>query len=290
MKRILFFAIWYLLFSGDAVFVAYSGSSEDKNVILSPREGTLEMLSTNTRRVEFTRWGKIKCRIGSKEYKRKNGCGLAFVEFVAEEYRVWAGGSWSYGSQMFARYRTRSPGTLEDYVFVQYIRGCMYTVRFEDGVWNVYYDVVRKQFGKDVLFRHETWEFDNVYPERIYYAVPGYPTHYWYRWNDVAGSFERKTEHVYGEEKPPVSELYVRDRPSTAFFMEEFGAARNVSLELVICLYSASQVPRGISKEEIDLSDALACFAWKSSFVFNPETKEFEGRDGIVSECAEVNE
>ena len=80
----------------------------------------------------------------------------------------------------------------------------------------------------------------------------------------------------------------MKDRPSGAFFLEEFSVAKNISLELVICLYPAEDVPRGIPKEEVCLSNAVGCFAWNSSFIFNPETKEFEKKSGIVKECGNI--
>lgn len=255
----------------------------------------------------------------NKECEKSGTCSLNQADFTVENYRIkileepnpekTAG----YGTRMFARYRTDSPATLEEYVFVQFIRGCVYETSLVNGKVVVTYQVARHHFNPNlsVTFKHPEWAVDTDNPDPAYSSMPktasylacGTDTaspfcdisqrearYFFLRWNTEPGSTDRKTEQLYGEKRPEIPEAYVADHPAQAFFYNSNyrtpDSARNVSLQFRICLYKARDVPLQMSPADpVDLPNPITCFEWDSSFIYDWVTGKLEHRNEIVQEC-----
>jgi hypothetical protein len=213
-----------------------------------------------------------------------NTCSLKRIDYLVQDYKVGVVGDYNYGTRFFAKYETDSLETLDDYIFVQFIRGCMYATKVKDNDIFLYYPIARYHFGKAVEFRHNDWVIDTDD------ADPSYPSNikrqsrnFWLRWNTTPGSTYYETEKIYGFERPSFPELYAVDRPGQAFFMNR--TAKNVSLKFRMCIYKKSDVPRIIEPENTNFATPIHCFEWKSSFIYNHGEERFSSTDEIVAAC-----
>ena len=189
----------------------------------------------------------------------------------------------SYGTTMYAEYSTKDLDQVQDYAVVQYIKGCMFESKMEvDGSLSKRTAMIREFFNKKVKFEHPQWVIDSVDVDPVYNSYPNF-RHGAYRWNEVAGSYAKATEHYFLNQEPDTPRLYVRDLPSGAF--EKGGSAKNVSLQFETCLIETSKVPL-IATPSLDLrSEALACFSWNSSFVYNFQTKQYDSPKNLDPYC-----
>lgn len=217
-------------------------------------------------------------------------CSLKRVEYLVQDYRIRVGGGYNFGTRLFARYQTDSLSTLEDYVFVQFIRGCVYTTERKNGVVTILRDIDRYHFEKIRIFKHAEWVIDSFDKDPAYYSIAGLPRHFAYRWNKKPGSTAKETEMIYGREWPDFPELYVADRPATAFYMNR--SARNISLRFKTCIYKSRDVPFTANPNEIEFAEPINCFFWNSSFIFSHRKKMYEsGNSGeIAPACRDMSE
>lgn len=209
-------------------------------------------------------------------------CSLKKVIFREQQYRLGSEGDYSYGTALYAWYETNSLDTLEEYVFVQFIKGCS----FASGIDNetTYVMNRRKYFGEWIVFKHPHWVIDSTDKDPVYNSYPGYKRHFFYRWNEGRGSTYWKTERYYGQIHPIFPELYISDLPNLAKESPN-NRAYNVSLEFQIGIYRTEDVPTEIQPDNITFAKPLFSFEWSSSFVFNHDTKTFEQPDEIVPLC-----
>jgi len=61
----------------------------------------------------------------------------------------------------------------------------------------------------------------------------------------------------------------------------------NISLKFKTCLYLRKDIPRKSTPTEIDLTKAISCHDWSSSFIFNHDENKYESPEGIDSFCLE---
>ncbi len=212
-----------------------------------------------------------------------NTCDLKEARVRIKDYKVLIDGSYSYGTGLSAHYRTDAVANLENYVWVQWIKGCTFETKVVAGQTQVNYGVSREFFGKNVTYLHPDQVVDSVDQDPVYNSYEGHPRHYLYQWSRVPGSTERKDRELYGIKKPTVPELYVMDHPGTAFMLD--GDARNISLEFKICLYRNADAPAQARPEDGEYPGALTCFDWASSYVFNHATGAVENPAGLHPAC-----
>lgn len=206
-------------------------------------------------------------------------CDLKQIRYVVEDYEILVDGGHSYGTRLFAWYTTDILDTLENYVFVQVIKGCQY---YSSKLDNNIGGVARDHFSERVIFNHKDWVIDSIDTDPVYFSTPK-SRHFNYKWNTKPGSTNNKTEKIYGLEKPNRPELYISDRPGTAFYMN--GNAKNISLAFKICLYKTLDVPKTTSPDNVDFGIPIHCFYWYSSWVYNHQNNKFEGPYSISPVC-----
>ncbi|OFZ18604.1 MAG: hypothetical protein A2X94_01550 [Bdellovibrionales bacterium GWB1_55_8] len=217
-------------------------------------------------------------------------CSLLGASLTVENYRVNFSDGASFGTKAHVAYETSSLETLEDYVVVQFIRGCQFESSRKNGQVKTEHSIERELFGQIVPLVHPEWIVDSTDRDPVYNSASerGVPRHHYYRWNLVPGSFEKKTMRYYGQAKPINPRLYVQDLPGTAFATGTANneSAKNISLEFRSCIYKAKDVPE-ISVPENLLPEAkpVVCFDWRSSFIYDFERRLFTSQNGISESC-----
>ena len=177
-------------------------------------------------------------------------------------------------------YVTNTVPALENYAFVQFIKGCQY-YSSDDGKLNVSY-LARDHFSKRIIFCHKDWVIDSLDTDPAYYSTPS-SRHFNYKWSTTRGSVSENPQKYYGFEKPVYPELYVTDRPGTAFFMN--GNSKNISLSFKTCLYRTADIPKETTPENINFGKPISCFYWDSSWIYNSASGKFQSPYYIVKTC-----
>ncbi|OGN08426.1 MAG: hypothetical protein A3J46_05840 [Candidatus Yanofskybacteria bacterium RIFCSPHIGHO2_02_FULL_41_11] len=218
------------------------------------------------------------CQVGST-------CDLKRIDYLVEDYRVELQEGPNYGTRMYAKYETDNVESLTEYVFVQFIKGCMFTSRVVGNQIINSLDIGRYLYRNSekepaVIFKHPDWEIDSPDRDPVYYSISGSDRHSNYRWNTEPNSFLDETEKYFGQEIPEEPKLYIRDRPGTAFYARD--KAINVSLYFRLCLYKAKDVP---VEPGIINTKPIHCFRWESSFVYDHEAGKFEYPYEIAPVC-----
>lgn len=186
----------------------------------------------------------------------------------------------NYGTAVNIEYVTRTPASLEDFAVVNFIRGCQFYTKFNQGKVGRHYTILIGSFGKEIPYRFPDWRIDSLDVNPMYNNTPEEDVarlgtlHGSYRWNRVKDSFEDKTEVLFGDERPTTGRLYVSDRPGQAFVDDDGEAAYNISVEFRTCLYRTRDVPRVASAENVDFAAPIACHEWRSSYVYDFVRKE----------------
>ncbi len=216
---------------------------------------------------------------------KNDTCDLKKFSILRSDYKIEIEGIYSYGTSLFAEYETNSVGALEKYGIVQFIRGCAFnSYKNKDGLIVKEKNYSKWQFDEIKEFCFTKWVIDSMDKDPFYNSDEEEPRHYLYRWNVTPNSFDKKTEEFYGEEKPKLPRLYVADLPGTAFFIDE--TAKNISLEFKICVYKTADIPKITTENDINFAEAIHCFYWKSSFIYNFKTGVFEIKEAIDSFCS----
>lgn len=215
-------------------------------------------------------------------------CDLKGFSLYIQRYEVWISGDSEpvYGTSIIAEYETDSMGALENYVFVQFVRGCAFeSEKLTDGNWRKLFDRKTPQFGEDKWTSHQDWDIDSEDNDPVYYSRNLKPRHYYYMWGNFKNSNELKDVRIYGEEKPEEPKLYVYDSPFGAFLMGDI--AQNVSYEFRMCIYKTVDVPTLTTQNNVDFASPIGCLNWSSSYIYNAATGEFETKDEIDPFCKE---
>lgn len=220
---------------------------------------------------------------GNADCQSSQTCDLSGVDYLSEDYLIEVHDKNHYGTRFYARYRTESIDNLEKYVFVNFIKGCVYESIPNNKDPKMLVNYVKEQYGDWEPFRYEQWTIDSLDTDPSYFSVPGLPRHFFYRWNSVPGSFSQETEKIYGLEKPDRPELYIIDHPGTAFFSNN--RAKNISLKFKTCLFRAEDVPHEVNASINNFAQPVNCYYWESSFVYNHEAEKYEYPIEISSAC-----
>lgn len=268
------------------LFAALVLVSSDDAAAKAPKNATIERLSQVT---------KIFVNQNCKE---NDTCDLKEARLVLKKYRIWVGGSlgsWHYGTSAVTSYQTSAVDNLENYSFVQFIRGCMFdTYKDEDKSIEKILGHRKVQFAEfdekgepkdSKMFCFPDWIIDSMDKDPVYFSFPEYGRFYARRWNTILGSYEKATEKYYGEEKPTHPVLYVKDSPTSAFLFED--VAINTSLEFKTCIYKTKDVPAETTEDNINFAEPIKCFEWQHIYIYNYETKDFETKSEIDPFCLE---
>ncbi len=221
-----------------------------------------------------------------------SSCSLKEAEFLVEDYRqaiLEKDGStgYNYATRLVAKYRTDSLASLEDYVFVEFIKGCVFTSRMENGVLKYDY-ISTPHLNANVTYKFTEWTIDSYDLDPVYNSLPGESRHAAYRWNETPGSTSAETEHFYGKMRPDIPELYVTDRSAPANDSNVFrflnGNFQNVSVAFKMCIYKTTDVPESMP-QDVNFAKPIYCYEWASSYVYNHESAKFEYPREIVPAC-----
>src|SRR3989344_4059828 len=131
-------------------------------------------------------------RFLNKNCSANSTCNLKYIDYFIEDYRIEVEGSFSYGTRMYAGYGTDKVESLDKYVFVQFIKGCVFTSKLIEGVVFNYLDFGRYSYSEPdgiAIFIHPNWEVDSTDSDPVYNSTPETPRHFYYRWNTEPGSF-----------------------------------------------------------------------------------------------------
>jgi hypothetical protein len=227
-------------------------------------------------------------------------CDLKAVQVRLSHYRVNFGEENSFGTRLDFGYLTESIADLKRFVVVQKIKGCDFQSRLElaaSGAPEIkkWVENWRHFWGDFVRFIHPDWVFDSRDQDPVYNSgtEDGKDRHFFYRTNQVAGSFERSTETLLGEEKTQHAWAYVVDLPSTAFTSVNPATqeltAKNLSMQFDTCLYRTEDVPVVVSGpgafNEI-LGPPIYCLKWQNSWVYDFSSKKYTHPDapGAIDE------
>jgi len=216
-----------------------------------------------------------------------NTCDLKEFTIIIEDYEVWFSDYDqypSYGTSMIAEMETASVPDLENYVFVQFIKGCVFnSIRNSDGTVQAYFGYVIEHFGEKKTFCFQEWVIDSFDQDPVYRSDPELGRFYYWRWNTKSGSFDWRTHKFYGEEKPNYPRIYITDLPNGGSFTGE--SAGNASLEFKTCIYRAKDVPYFTNPENLDFAKPLYCFDWRTSYIYNWGAGKFESKNEIDPFC-----
>lgn len=246
-----------------------------------PRNGTEEIFSNLTH--IFT----------NQDCVDSGTCDLKEFWLKVKKARMWVVDGWHYGSDAVIAYETDFVENLENYSIVQFIRGCMFaSSQVTDGDIEKIFGFSKPQFSDfdedDQLVNSKTfcfpsWVIDSIDKDPVYASFPGLGRFDARRWNMVLGSYDKKTEKYYGDEKPAYPALYMRDVPSGAFLGEL--NAINASMEFKTCIYKTKDVPLETTEDDINFATPIKCFEWQNIYIYNHEIKEFEMKFEIDEFC-----
>lgn len=216
------------------------------------------------------------------------GCEIKAVRLYVEN----SSNGQSAGTAIAAEMEATERDFLKDYLFVQYIKGCRYSIS-ADGSREI---LTRSFFGKRrAPFIHKEWQIDTDEDQDPSYwssRIAGY---------DPIRGFEIPRNADYATTSPLLSEefsswvgkvknlesnsLYVYDAPSGSTLHGLHSKVEISSLTFKMCLYRAAQVPAKISTPDIFLQDPIACLDWDSNFGLNAEGKALESKAEIDPFC-----
>lgn len=226
----------------------------------------------------------------NRKCAENNSCSLKRIQYLVEDYTIllvqngenFSPERYNYGTRMYASYETESLETLEDYVFVQFIKGCVYRSYLEKGRVVRIQDVSKPFLDDYIPFKFKKWTIDSGDNDPVYSTLPGFSRHAGLRWNNT-DYFNDKDEMFYKDGKPLTPVLYTTDRPGSAFYSK--GMANNVSLVLKMCIYKTKDVPVNTDLDNTSFAEPIHCYEWSNSFIFNHVKMRFEQPKGIATTC-----
>ena len=198
-------------------------------------------------------------------------------KFYSYDYKVTLDdGHTSFGKSSFIGYKAQNIDDLENYIVVQFIRGCQYSSD-KNSSWISRH---RRSFGKLMPYQYMELSIDSVDTDPAFKSDQT-PRHGLYRWNNK-GIFSH--DGLYVRDHTPESNfLYYRHSPGTAFLSS--GVAQNISLEYKSCLLKSKDVPLHIVDVSDLLADALHCFDWSYSRIYDFKDSSFKDKSSISPFC-----
>ena len=216
-------------------------------------------------------------------------CSLVRVRFLVQDYHFTIDNEDVFGTHLVAWYETSSVNALQDYVFVQLVRGCRYTSTWNNEREEVAFDFDQKIFGAYRPAVFQEWIIDSVDTDPVYNSVPNFPRHFFYRWNTPPYSISRFTEKIFGRARPAKAILYVSDFPSQGIHMPSLKRAASASFQYKIGLYKSEDVPTETTAENIHFAHPLVEFEWQNSWVYNHIYGTFQKMRDISPTCGNVS-
>ncbi len=215
-----------------------------------------------------------------------NSCSLLKAHFLVREYHFTVDGDDVFGSHLYAWYETSSLATLQDYVFVQLVRGCIYSSTWENGQEQIEFGFFQKIFDEYRLAVFHDWIIDSIDTDPTYNSMPGYPRHYFYRWNKPPYAISKNTEKFFGKRRPKIPVLYISDLPSQGMYLSFSNRAISTSFEYKMGVYPSKDVPLHTAAENVAFAQPLIEFSWKNSWIYDHLSSTFQKKHDISPLCA----
>lgn len=212
-------------------------------------------------------------------------CDLQEFKITKHDYKVYLSEGISFGSAMYASFKTATNASLKKYGIVQFVKGCHFASEKQNGKMEKWFPRSRYHFGKVIKYKHSRWAVDSYDLDPMYASTE--ENRYWsYKWNRIPGSHEEESEELFRNLSPTTPEIYVSNFPGTAF---QYGQneAINISLKFKTCLYLRDDIPLRLTTHYMDTTKAISCFDWSSSFIYNYERKIYEVQEKIDPVCLE---
>lgn len=239
--------------------------------------------------ISFNTWGGRVERFNevSKIYSSIDNCtqNCDLKEFKVKkyDYKVFIDNGVSYGTGMYASYKTDSNENLKKYGIVQFIKGCHFDSEKINGKVKKTFSRSRYHFGEMIKYKHPKWVVDSFDVDPMYASTE--ENRYWsYKWNRIPGSHDGETEELFRDSNPLTPEIYVSDFPGTAF-QATSELAINISLKFKTCIYLRDDIPLRTAADAMDITKAISCLGWSSSFIYNHNKKVYETSREIDPVC-----
>lgn len=243
----------------------------------------------------------------------QGACGLKRFSLASYETRAADGPlEKSRISVMGAVVETTAPGCAKDYGVVQFIRGCVYHVRYDaktGAELERVFDVARRLRGPRVVFSHPSFEVDRNDEDPLYASDPSEPDRMALVYapktplrlrQDRASlladmkAFDDPARRIfYGEQEKPGPLHFVTDVPEGGVSSLSGDGTRltvvNASLDFRTCVYRVADVPAaGEPPAEGAANGPLACFAWQSRYNWDPSVNDYatDRFNGVDPHCA----
>lgn len=220
---------------------------------------------------------------------------LSEVGFWERSYRVMPSASDGsegpfYGNRLYAWYQTKQHTDLEEFVFVQFVKGCAFSTYADGAHISVEMDRAREHFGVVRKFIHPDWEIDSIDEDPVYWSTKS-TRHDLLRSGGSADVFPDKTGEFpgYGERFPEVPRLFITDMPSGAWWWRRANskaiAATNVSMWFRTCLYRAKDVPKTARPRDVNFGTPVVCYNWDNNRVYDHATGTMTTPVTLAREC-----
>ncbi len=213
-----------------------------------------------------------------------DSCDLKKFELEVYDYKVLFSSEEtpSYGTSAKFSYETDKVESLENYAFVQFIRGCVYTTEVdESGVEQKYFSSTREFFGEYEDFIHMDWVIDSVDTDAMYNnGDPGMVRHGFYKYDNDKGK-----KVYYVQKKPAKPVLYATDLPSGAYFKPQFQRANNNIFEFKVCIYKTEDIPQQTVPNDLNFATPIHCFNWESKNIYDRSQGKFVKTGDINKLC-----
>lgn len=220
-----------------------------------------------------------------------NSCSLLSFELKASQYKIQVsskGTSWAnYGTKALLSYQTKKVSDLKDYGIVQFVEGCQFTSKFENGEIKNRQNVNRPYRGKIIPYLHPHLTVDGPSEDPIAWGSDEVrrSRHFFYLTREPGPDGSQRTDY-FGIRPPQQSRLFVTSRPGgVAAYYPETKTAYNVSLHFKACIYKTDQVPESVEPEDVEFARPLHCLDWTSSYIYNFEKRTFEVKPGMHPFC-----
>lgn len=213
--------------------------------------------------------------------KETDSCTLKEFKVEVNKYTVnlSEGGEPAHGFNAKASYRTERVSDLEDYVIVQFIKGCRFSsIQKPDGKIEKTIGS-RTYYGKSEKFLHKNWQIDSLDTDPVYYNNPEGKRHDFYRWDN------KQVPTSYVRRMPTIPELHVPDSPGTVSYAADIKMADNYTFEFKTCVYKTKDVPTELDPNQVNFARPVKCLDWNAAYVFNFKTKTFDSPAGIDAFC-----
>lgn len=212
-----------------------------------------------------------------------DSCDLKRFALTTSAYEAWFSDDPRYptfGNGVIMEYETASVAALEKYVIVQFKKGCVFnTSKTRAGKIDRNIGDTAPSFGENVSFCFPHWVIDSQDSDPAYNSDPERGRFYLLRWNKP-GSYNNRTQKLYGIQKPRVPIVYMTDYPAGAFVSET--GVRNVALQFKTCIYKASDVPAEARRDNIGFAQPITCFQWQNVYVYDFVTGNFRTEGAYV--------